>query len=341
MRRRARDSGVGLADRDRRRLDRGPDRARAADGRALDHDRRDRLLGAREVVRGRTGSSSSATCRATATASSTRSLIAPAWRLFDAVPDAYAAAKAINAVVMSLAAIPAYFLARRLLRPPLALVVAALTVLVPSMLYTGTLMTENAFYPLFLVVALALVATLERPTPLRQVVLLALLRARVRDARAGGRAARRGRDGAAAARARSSGAGCRARPAAVRDALRDPRRRRACSRCSAPSRAAARRSSCSAPTAPRRRATTPSSGVLHFVLYHVGRARPLPRRAPVRGAARALARAARRDARRARVRRRVARARRLARCSRSPRSPRSPRWTRSRSGTCSTSRRSR
>ena len=42
------------------------------------------------------------------------------------------------------------------------------------MLYTGTLMTENAFYPLFLVVALALVATLERPTPLRQVVLLAL-----------------------------------------------------------------------------------------------------------------------------------------------------------------------
>ncbi len=101
-------------------------------------------------------------------------LIAPAWRLFAAVPDAYAAAKAINGVLMSLAAVPAYFLARRLLQPPLALVVAALTVLVPSMLYTGTLMTENAFYPLFLVVALALVIVLEEPTPLRQVVLLAL-----------------------------------------------------------------------------------------------------------------------------------------------------------------------
>ena len=102
-------------------------------------------------------------------------LLAPAWRFFDAVPEAYAAAKAINAVVMSLAAIPAYFIAKRLFRPPLALVAAVLTVAVPSMLYTGTLMTENAFYPLFLVAALALIATLEQPTPLRQVVLLALI----------------------------------------------------------------------------------------------------------------------------------------------------------------------
>src|SRR5204863_5342831 len=91
-------------------------------------------------------------------------LLAPAWRIFGAVPDAYAAAKAINAVVMSLAAVPAYFLARRLLRPALALVAAALTVTVPSLLYTGTLMTENVFYPLFLSVALVLVLTLERPT---------------------------------------------------------------------------------------------------------------------------------------------------------------------------------
>ena len=44
-------------------------------------------------------------------------VLAPAYRLYSAVPDAYAAAKAINAVVMSLAAVPAYFLGRRLLRP--------------------------------------------------------------------------------------------------------------------------------------------------------------------------------------------------------------------------------
>jgi hypothetical protein len=101
-------------------------------------------------------------------------LIAPAWAVFTSVPSAYAAAKGINAVAMSLAAIPAYFLARRILTERLALLAAGLTVLVPAMLYTGVIMTENAFFPTFLVTALVLVVTLERPTPLRQVGLLAL-----------------------------------------------------------------------------------------------------------------------------------------------------------------------
>ncbi|HLK45497.1 MAG TPA: glycosyltransferase family 39 protein [Acidimicrobiales bacterium] len=100
-------------------------------------------------------------------------LIAPAFRLAS-VPAAYGAAKAIGTVIMSLAAIPAYFLARRVVRPPLALVAALLTVAVPSMVYTGTLMTENAFYPLFLTCALALVAVLERPTWPRVALLVAL-----------------------------------------------------------------------------------------------------------------------------------------------------------------------
>jgi hypothetical protein len=94
-------------------------------------------------------------------------LIAPAWALFDAVPQAYAAAKAINALVMSLAAVPAYFLARRVLAPGLSLVAALLTVAIPSMAYTATVMTENAFYPLFLCAALAIVLWLERPTAAR------------------------------------------------------------------------------------------------------------------------------------------------------------------------------
>jgi hypothetical protein len=101
-------------------------------------------------------------------------LIAPAWRLFGAMPHVYGAAKAINAFVMSLAAIPAYYLGRRLLTPGLALCAAVLTLIVPSMLYTSELMTENAFYPLFLLVAWALVATLERPTVWRQIGVLAL-----------------------------------------------------------------------------------------------------------------------------------------------------------------------
>ena len=101
-------------------------------------------------------------------------LISPAWRIFASVPDAYAAAKTIGSVVMSLTAIPVYFLARRVLRPLWALFAAALAVAVPSMMYTGTLMTETAFYPVFACVVLALVLALEHPTLARQGVLLAL-----------------------------------------------------------------------------------------------------------------------------------------------------------------------
>jgi Dolichyl-phosphate-mannose-protein mannosyltransferase len=102
-------------------------------------------------------------------------LIAPAWAAFKAVPDAYAAAKGINALVMSLAAVPAYFLARRVLGQWLSLAAAALTVAIPSMVYTATLMTENAFYPIFLTFVLVLVLWLERPTVTNTLVLLGLV----------------------------------------------------------------------------------------------------------------------------------------------------------------------
>jgi hypothetical protein len=98
--------------------------------------------------------------------------IAPAYALFDSLPDAYAAARTINAVLMSLAAVPAYFLARRVLPAGLSLLAAVLAVALPSLAYTGTLMTENAFYPAFLLVAWALVRVLERPTLAGQALLL-------------------------------------------------------------------------------------------------------------------------------------------------------------------------
>jgi hypothetical protein len=101
-------------------------------------------------------------------------LIAPAYRLYASMPSAYDAARAINSFVMSLAAVPVYFLARRVLPQGLALVAAALSLAIPSMAYTSTLMTENAFYPAFALVALALVLVLEQPTWRRQVLLLAL-----------------------------------------------------------------------------------------------------------------------------------------------------------------------
>jgi hypothetical protein len=101
-------------------------------------------------------------------------LISPAYALFTSLPDAYAAVKVVNSLVMSLAAVPAYLLARRVVGSSLALVAALLSVAVPSLAYTGTVMTENAFYPLFLIVALALVLVLEQATRLR-VALLVLL----------------------------------------------------------------------------------------------------------------------------------------------------------------------
>jgi dolichyl-phosphate-mannose-protein mannosyltransferase len=101
-------------------------------------------------------------------------LISPAYLLFDSLPTAYAAAKTMNALLMSLAAIPGFFVARRVVGRSYALLAAVLTVAVPSLAYTGTVMTENAFYPLFLVVILVLLVSLERPTPLWVVLLLAL-----------------------------------------------------------------------------------------------------------------------------------------------------------------------
>ncbi|MBA2641395.1 MAG: glycosyltransferase family 39 protein [Actinobacteria bacterium] len=102
-------------------------------------------------------------------------LVSPAYALFESLPDAYAALKAVNAVAMSLAAIPAYFLARRVVGEGLSLLGALLAVAIPSLAYTGTVMTENAFYPLFLVLALVIQLMLERPTALRVVLLVALL----------------------------------------------------------------------------------------------------------------------------------------------------------------------
>jgi glycosyltransferase involved in cell wall biosynthesis len=101
-------------------------------------------------------------------------LLSPAYALFGSIGDAYDWARVINALAMSSAVFPAYLLARRVVRAPAAFAAAALAVALPSMAYVGTLMTENAFYPIFLWLAYALVLVLERPTLKRQLVLLAL-----------------------------------------------------------------------------------------------------------------------------------------------------------------------
>jgi len=76
---------------------------------------------------------------------------------------------------MTLAVVPAFLWARRLVPPRLAVVAAGLVLLMPSFLYTGTLMTENAFLPAFLLAAYATAVALERPTRFAQGAALAAI----------------------------------------------------------------------------------------------------------------------------------------------------------------------
>jgi hypothetical protein len=101
-------------------------------------------------------------------------LISPAW-LAHPMGTTYGLAKAINVVVMTSAAIPLYLWARRLVAPVFALVVVVLTLLMPSFIYTGMLMTENAFLPAFVLAAFLFALMLERPTLLLQLAAFAAI----------------------------------------------------------------------------------------------------------------------------------------------------------------------
>jgi hypothetical protein len=88
---------------------------------------------------------------------------APAW-LLGSMTDAYAVAKLINAAVMSAAVFPAYWIARRLVRPSFALLTAAAAVATPAMVYHGYLMSEALAYPVFLCVVALIVRGVEKPS---------------------------------------------------------------------------------------------------------------------------------------------------------------------------------
>lgn len=101
-------------------------------------------------------------------------VVAPAY-LIGSLPDAYLASKAINSIVISIAAVPAYLIARRVLDRRLALLSAGFAVLVPGMAYSSRIMTENLFYPVFLFLVLAIVLMLEAPTLRRQLIVLGII----------------------------------------------------------------------------------------------------------------------------------------------------------------------
>jgi hypothetical protein len=81
-------------------------------------------------------------------------LVAPAW-LAHSIARSYELAKAINVLLMSAAGVPLYIWARRLVPPAWALLALGLVLLLPAQLYAGTVMTENAFLPAFMLAGLA------------------------------------------------------------------------------------------------------------------------------------------------------------------------------------------
>ncbi len=91
----------------------------------------------------------------------------------------YEVAKALGAVSMSLAAVPAYFWARSVVSTRASVLVAALTLALPALAYSGLLMTETVFYPVLVLVCWVAARTLVAPTRRNQLMLVALVAAAV------------------------------------------------------------------------------------------------------------------------------------------------------------------
>jgi hypothetical protein len=100
-------------------------------------------------------------------------LISPAW-LAGSMQTTYALAKAFNVVFMTGAAIPLWFWARRLVSPLQGVLVVVLYLAIPSFVYTGEILTENAYMPFVVLALFGLALALERPTVGRQLLALGL-----------------------------------------------------------------------------------------------------------------------------------------------------------------------
>jgi hypothetical protein len=100
-------------------------------------------------------------------------LLAVAQRVGGDQTTAYVVAQGLNAVIFSLTAVPVYAIAARVLQPRHALLAAVMAVVLPSCVLTSAIMTENAFYPLFVTSALLMLRALERPSVVRQLLVAA------------------------------------------------------------------------------------------------------------------------------------------------------------------------
>ena len=99
-------------------------------------------------------------------------LLAPILWLAPGREVAYELAKTLNALLFSLAAVPFYLLARRLLPPWPSVAAAALSIAVPSAMYVSVIMTESVAYLAAVSAFCVFALTLERPTSGRQLASL-------------------------------------------------------------------------------------------------------------------------------------------------------------------------
>ena len=90
------------------------------------------------------------------------------WLSFGDLELGHRVLQGIQPFLMSLAAVPVYLWGRSLMPRRLAVVAAALTLAVPGLAYSGLVMTEVVFYPVFVLAAWAMAKALERPSPTNQ-----------------------------------------------------------------------------------------------------------------------------------------------------------------------------
>ena len=99
-------------------------------------------------------------------------VVAPLIALAGGMANAYPFVKLANALLFALAAVPIYFIARRLLSEWWSVGVAALCLTIPSSIYTSLVLTESAAYLASSTALLAVVLALERATVPRQLALI-------------------------------------------------------------------------------------------------------------------------------------------------------------------------
>ena len=94
---------------------------------------------------------------------------APVWLVTNDPRTAWRLTQGVHALVVSLAAIPAYLLARRVgLSPVLALAIGALAVAIPDTVYASSMLADPLAYPLVLAALCAGVAIIADATPRAQ-----------------------------------------------------------------------------------------------------------------------------------------------------------------------------